>query len=135
VAGPVENHGCPYPKPEPAVEPIKVSTPILFEVNKTVIHHSSYPVLEEAVKKLNADKDATVVVDGYTDNTGTKAYNKGLSKRRAEAVKAHLVKLGVNPKRIKIAGHGEGDPAASNDTDGGRLKNRRAVMHLSIGDE
>ena len=135
VAGPVENHGCPYPKPEPAVEPIKVSTPILFEVNKTVIHHSSYPVLEEAVKKLNADKDATVVVDGYTDNTGTKAYNKGLSKRRAEAVKAHLVKLGVNPKRIKIAGHGEGDPAASNDSDEGRLKNRRAVMHLSIGDE
>ncbi len=135
VAGPVENHGCPYPKPEPAVEPVKVSTPILFEVNKTVIHHSSYPVLDEAVKKLSADKDATVVVDGYTDNTGTKAYNKGLSMRRAQAVKEHLIKLGVSPKRIKVVGHGEGQPAASNDSDEGRLKNRRAVMHLSTGDE
>jgi outer membrane protein OmpA-like peptidoglycan-associated protein len=133
--GPVENHGCPYPKAEPAAETVKVSTPILFEVNKTVIHHSSYPVLDEAVKKLNADKDAYVVVDGYTDNTGSRAYNKGLSVRRANAVKAHLIKLGIKANRIKIAGHGMNSPAADNSTEEGRLKNRRAVMHLSIGDE
>ncbi len=133
VAGPADNHGCPLPPP-PAVEEIKVSTPILFEVNKTVIQHSSYPVLDLAVSKLNEDKDSYVIVDGYTDITGKPAYNKALSMRRAKAVKKHLVGLGVNPKRIKVIGHGAKSPAASNDTEEGRMLNRRAVMHLSVGE-
>jgi len=137
VPGPKENRGCPYPKPEPA--PVveqgpKVSTPIRFQVNKTIIHKDSYPVLEQAVKKLNEDKEAFIVVDGYTDITGTTGYNKALSLKRANAVKEHLVKMGIKPSRIKVVGHGSKSPAASNETEEGRKLNRRAVMHLSVGD-
>ncbi len=134
VAGPADNHGCPYPPKPPVVEETKVSTPILFETNKTVIHHSSYPVLDEAVKLLNEDKSSYIIVDGYTDITGKVNYNKALSLKRANAVKAHLVKLGINAKRIKVVGHGANAPAASNDTEEGRMENRRAVMHLNVGE-
>ena len=106
----------------------------MFEVNKTVIHKSSYPTLIEAADKLNAEKDSYIIVDGYTDATGTKTYNKKLSLRRARAVKQHLVNMGISPKRIKIVGHGEDSPAATNDTQEGRMQNRRAVMHLTVGE-
>ena len=133
VPGPVENHGCPYP-PQPVVETLKVSTPILFELNKTVIHESSYPVLELAVKKLNEDKEGYIIVDGYTDITGKPAYNKALSLKRAKAVKTKLIRMGVSAKRIKIVGHGANSPAESNETEEGRMRNRRAVMHLTVGE-
>jgi len=124
----------PPPPPAPAPPEDHISTPIMFEVNKTVIHKSSYPTLIEAADKLNAEKDSYIIVDGYTDATGTKTYNKKLSLRRARAVKQHLVNMGISPKRIKIVGHGEDSPAATNDTQEGRMQNRRAVMHLTVGE-
>ncbi len=133
-AGPVENHGCPLPPPPAKVEEVPVTTPILFEVNKTIIQVNSYPVLETAVKKLNADNDSYVVVDGYTDITGKPAYNKALSLRRAKAVKKELEKMGISPKRVKIVGHGAKSPVGDNKTIEGRMQNRRAVMHLSVGE-
>jgi outer membrane protein OmpA-like peptidoglycan-associated protein len=133
-AGPIDNHGCPLPPPPPPVEELKVSTPILFELNKTIIREASFPVLELAVRKLNEDKEAYVIVDGYTDITGKPAYNRGLSLRRAQAVKAKLKSMGISAKRIKVVGHGASSPAASNDTEEGRMQNRRAVMHLSVGE-
>lgn len=124
----------PPPPPPPVEDEVKVSTPILFELNKTVIHQSSYPVLDEAKKKLDEDKDSYIIVDGYTDITGKPAYNKVLSLKRAKAVKKHLVSMGVNPRRIKVIGHGAKSPVESNDTWEGRMKNRRAVMHLTVGE-
>jgi len=113
---------------------VKVSTPIMFEVNKTVIHKSSYPVLEEAKKLLEEDKSSYIIVDGYTDITGRPAYNKALSLKRANAVKQHLIKMGISARRIKVLGHGSKSPAASNKTEEGRMENRRAVMHLNVGE-
>ncbi len=135
VAGPIDNQGCPLPPPPPApVEEITVSTPILFEINRTVIREASFPVLELAVKKLTEDKEAYVIVDGYTDITGKPSYNKALSLRRAQAVKTKLKSMGISAKRVKVVGHGADSPAANNDTEEGRMKNRRAVMHLSVGE-
>ena len=133
-AGPASNNGCPVPPPPapPAPVPPRISTPIQFEVNSTVIHQSSYPIIEEAVRKVNADKDEYIVIDGYTDITGRPAYNKALSMRRAKAVREELIRRGVKSDRIKIYGKGSKDPAESNATPEGRAKNRRAVMHLNM---
>ncbi|MBC7553421.1 MAG: OmpA family protein [Taibaiella sp.] len=68
---------------------------MLFEINSTVLEHSSYPILQDAVRRLNADPDAYVIVDGHNDNTGTRPYNKKLSIKRADAVKKHLIELGI----------------------------------------
>ncbi len=126
----------PPPPPPPPVkeDDSKISTPILFELNRTVIHKSSYPVLDEAYKRLSEDKEAFIIVDGYTDITGKPAYNKKLSLKRANAVKNHLVKMGISPKRIKIVGHGAKNPAGDNTTPEGRMLNRRAVMKLNVGE-
>ena len=135
VPGPASNQGCPVLAPPPPAAPqITVSTPILFQVNKTVIREDSHPILELAAAKMKEDKSAIIVVNGYTDATGRPAYNKALSLRRANAVKKELVDMGVSAKRIKVVAHGEKDPAETNDTPEGRAMNRRAVMHLNVGE-
>ncbi|MCF8450984.1 MAG: OmpA family protein [Taibaiella sp.] len=130
VAGPASNNGCPLPPP-PVVE-VPLSTPILFETNKTVVSEVSLPVLEVAIKTLSSDAQSVVIIHGHADAIGKAGYNKQLSLRRAKSVKAQLVKMGADPKRIKVIGHGEADPTASNDTVEGRAENRRAIMRLEV---
>lgn len=130
VAGPASNNGCP-PPPPPVVE-IPLSTPILFETNSTKVSESSMSVLEIGVNTLKDDPKAIIIIHGHADWRGTDAFNKQLSMRRAQAVKAKLVKMGANPKRIKLVAHGEKDPVASNDTQEGMAENRRAVMRLNV---
>jgi outer membrane protein OmpA-like peptidoglycan-associated protein len=69
-----------------------------------------------------------VLVFGYTDDVGDAAYNQDLSDRRALAVARLLVQAGVDPRRILVAGLGEENPVASNETDAGRARNRRVEL-------
>ena len=120
----------PPPPPAPPVveEKVDISTPLLFNFNKATLHTSSYPTLDEASKEMDEHRDMYIRVDGYTDAIGSQKYNQKLSVRRAIAVKTYLKKKGVDPKHIKVVGHGKKEPAASNKTEEGRAKNRRAVM-------
>ncbi|HEY0920704.1 OmpA family protein [Devosia sp.] len=72
-----------------------------------------------------------VDVYGYTDSSGSDAYNQELSQRRAEAVATVLANQGVAQQRFYILGKGEGDPIASNATEAGRAQNRRVEIQLS----
>ena len=69
-----------------------------------------------------------IEIEGHTDNTGTEAYNQGLSERRANAVKAWVVSQGVNPAQITTVGKGESEPVDDNSTKEGRQNNRRVVI-------
>ena len=69
-----------------------------------------------------------LAIDGHADETGTAAYNLGLSKRRASAVAAHLERLGIGPHRLDLRAFGESRPIAPNDTAEGRALNRRAEI-------
>ena len=129
--GPESNNGCPVaPPPPPPIEHVDMTTPILFEVNKNDIDAASYPVLDEAVRFLEEDKSVTIVIDGYTDNSGSEMYNKVLSLKRANEVRKYLTNKGASIKRLKVVGHGPKDPIADNATPEGRAKNRRATMHV-----
>lgn len=122
----------PAPKPIPVEtkEVIDITTPILFDVNKTVIHNSSMPVIEEAANEMKEHKNASLVIDGHADASGVPAKNDVLSLKRANAVKTELTKRGVNPARMKTRGHGSNVPAATNSTYDGKQENRRATMKL-----
>ena len=72
-----------------------------------------------------------MIVEGYTDSVGSAAFNQTLSERRAEAVRAALVKAGVDPTRIVAQGYGKEYPVASNATDSGRAQNRRVEVTIS----
>ena len=82
---------------------------------------------------LNRFPDGKVVVEGHTDSNGHAEYNIGLSTRRAEAAKAHLVEEGGIPaERFVLRSYGESMPAARNDTAEGRKMNRRVELKGEI---
>lgn len=65
---------------------------------------------------------------GYASSEGSAADNQKLSFRRAEHVRDLLVRSGIAVDRLTVAARGTGDPAASNDTEEGRAKNRRVEI-------
>ena len=66
-----------------------------------------------------------VEIGGHTDSGGDTEYNLDLSQRRADAVSAYIGEVGIDPERVRSVGFGESEPLAENDTDAGRLQNRR----------
>jgi outer membrane protein OmpA-like peptidoglycan-associated protein len=121
---------APQPIPVETKEVIDITTPILFDVNKTIIHSSSMPVIEEAANEMKEHKNASLVIDGHADASGVRAKNDVLSLKRAIAVKTELTKRGISPARMKTRGHGSNSPAATNSTYEGKKENRRATMKL-----
>ena len=85
--------------------------------------------LNQSAQVLNAcarnGKTARLEVAGYSDNVGGAQANLQLSKKRAEAVRAYLVKTGVPADSLVAQGYGDARPVASNDTASGRFANRR----------
>jgi outer membrane protein OmpA-like peptidoglycan-associated protein len=85
--------------------------------------------LNQSARVLNAcagnGKTARLEVAGYSDNLGGERANLQLSKQRAEAVRAYLVKTGVPADSLIAQGYGQVRPVASNDTASGRFANRR----------
>jgi outer membrane protein OmpA-like peptidoglycan-associated protein len=78
----------------------------------------------------------TASIEGYTDSVGGRSANLDLSDRRAHAVMAALVDLGVAADHLSIKAHGEDMPAASNDTAAGRQMNRRVeIVFAAPADE
>ena len=70
-------------------------------------------------------------VEGYTDSTGSEAFNQKLSEQRADTVRNFLIQQGLNPQTITATGYGENYPVASNDTAAGRKLNRRVELVVS----
>ncbi|MER3522611.1 MAG: hypothetical protein C4326_00725 [Ignavibacteria bacterium] len=98
---------------------------IVFKTGSAAIGPASEEILEQAFNTLDQNKDVTVEIRGYTDNVGSRAANMRLSQRRADAVKAWLVKKGIAAERITTKGYGLDNPIADNKTPEGRQKNRR----------
>jgi OOP family OmpA-OmpF porin len=74
---------------------------------------------------LLKNPDIKVEIAGYCDYVGSDAYNKKLSQRRAETVKAYLESKGVAAARLTAVGYGKTDFVADNKTAEGRAMNRR----------
>jgi OOP family OmpA-OmpF porin len=101
---------------------------VLFDFDSAEIKSEAYPMLDEASDILKKNPKLNVEIDGHTDSTGPAAYNMTLSERRANAVMEYFISKGVDAKRLTIKGFGLTKPAASNDTEEGRAKNRRVEL-------
>lgn len=103
-----------------------VSSGILFDVNSDRIKPQSYGVLKDIAGVLIDNSSVNVKIVGHTDSDGSATENLSLSKRRAEAVKASLVKdFGINASRLETDGKGASQPVDVNSTAEGKANNRR----------
>ncbi|WP_262047966.1 OmpA family protein [Bradyrhizobium sp. Bra78] len=102
---------------------------IYFDTDKAVLKPESRPTLEQIAKLLIGQPQLNVFIVGHTDSQGAYEYNLDLSKRRAEAVAAELVKnFRIAQTRLRTAGVGLLAPVGSNATDTGRALNRRVEL-------
>ena len=103
---------------------------INFEFNSSILS-DGYPSLLRLAELLSQHRDYRVKVTGHTDYVGSANYNEKLAIKRAEAVKAFLVRYGAADNQITTAGDGKRAPEVDNKTKEGRFMNRRVVLTLS----
>jgi len=107
-----------------------MSNSLLFDVNSAIIKPGAIDGLTQVADVLNRYPETTIVVKGYTDSTGTEAYNQELSERRAKSVANFMIGKGVDAGRVTSIGFGEQFPIAGNDTEAGRQQNRRVELEI-----
>lgn len=126
VKGLEENQGC------PKTEEIRgklVLVGVNFQSGKAVLMEMSFKILDQVVESLKEWPDVRLEIQGHTDSQGSSEYNRGLSQKRAEAVKFYLVQHGIDADRLTAVGYGEDSPIADNSTAAGREKNRRVELN------
>lgn len=104
---------------------------VLFDLNKAELKPDGMRDVQKLADFLNQNPERMVVVEGYTDSTGSDPYNQALSERRAESVRRALTRAGVDMQRIQAVGYGKAYPVASNASTSGRAMNRRVEVTIS----
>jgi len=104
---------------------------ILFEFDKANLKPGADRALSELAAFLKEYEDRSLLIEGFTDNIGSHAYNVDLSQRRADAVRSTLTAKGIDGSRIRTHGLGEDYPVATNETEAGRQLNRRVEIVIS----
>ena len=110
-----------------------VNIRVEFDKDKAVIREAYLPYLDELGRALTSPEleGKTVGLAGHTDSDATPEYNQTLSEKRAEAVKAYLVRqFGIDPERIMTRGYGESRPLVPNDSPENMQKNRRVEVWI-----
>lgn len=106
----------------------KNSSNLLDDFNEKILEFAEY---------LNQNPNLKAKIIGHTsrERVSKEAYNITLSKERAKTIKKELIKHGVDKERLSTDGKGFNEPAASNTSPEGRVKNRRVVIEILREDE
>lgn len=100
-----------------------------FKSGNSEIDSSNFALLNKINEAISKFENASIVVSGHTDSTGSDEINMKLSQQRAEKVAQFLAQVGrISPNRIEHKGFGKSRPVASNETDEGRASNRRVEI-------
>jgi outer membrane protein OmpA-like peptidoglycan-associated protein len=123
------------PPPLPAVAAAPIAAParsylVFFDWDRADLTQRARLVVREAAQNSTRVQSTRIEVDGYTDSSGTPAYNQRLSVRRAEAVAAELVRDGVPRAAIAIQGFGETHPLVPTGAGVREPQNRRVEIIL-----
>ena len=84
--------------------------------------------LDEFAQVMREFPQTAILIQGYTDSSGSEQYNMQLSERRARSVYNHLALREVEEGRMAAIGYGEGYPVADNASPAGRAQNRRVSI-------
>jgi fibronectin-binding autotransporter adhesin len=122
----------PAPQAQPAPPPPSQAQVfvVYFDFDKSVLTPQASSIIRQAADAYKRTGAVTIKIDGYTDLAGTAQYNLGLSKRRADAVRAELVKDGVASTAVAEAWHGKDNPAVPTPDGVREPRNRRVTLAL-----
>ena len=115
---------------EPDYTTLSLSSSATFELGGSTLSPEGKAAVADIVAQFKGREVKSVIIEGYTDNSGDAAFNQDLSEKRAEAVKAEAVANGANPDKITTVGYGEANPIADNSTREGRARNRRVEIKI-----
>lgn len=109
------------------VWPQQIADRVFFETDKTSIKPDGRDLLVKWVAFLNTHPRDQLLIEGHSDERGTRDYNLALGERRAQTIKEFLVASGIQADRIKTVSYGKERPAIVGSNDGAYSQNRRAV--------
>lgn len=107
------------------------ASPIYFDFDSYNIAETSKTELQQVAEYMQKHAGSTVTISGHTDERGTTEYNLMLGDQRAKAAHDYLVRLGIDPLRIKTISFGEERPAVPGHDEGSWSKNRRDEFNTS----
>jgi len=137
----------PAPAPQPEVTPRAVEAPapavapvdplkdpasplskrsVYFDFDKSQIRPEFRPTLEAHAKYLHDHRDVKILIQGNTDERGSREYNLGLGQRRSDAVRRFLILMGASAGQAEAVSLGEEKPRCTQKTEACWAENRRA---------
>ena len=113
---------------------IRILDQVKFKFNSAALEVGPFSsdiltAVDEQVTK-HSDTIKGIRIEGHTDNKGSPAYNKTLSRNRANSVAQWMVNHGIDAGILSVEGLGQEKPIDTNDTDAGRANNRRVEFHI-----
>ena len=106
---------------------LRAITTFYFEYDSSDLKPEAMRSLDVHAKDLKSN-GARVVLEGNTDERGTREYNMALGERRAKAVQRYLVLQGVSPAQLELVSYGEERPVATGNDEQSWAQNRRVEL-------
>ncbi len=103
---------------------------VFFDYDSSAVPASERAKVEAVAAYLRANPSVGLIVEGHCDERGSNDYNLALGERRAQAVRAYLVGLGISADRIRTVSYGEERPASMGSNEAAWRQNRRAEFSL-----
>ena len=99
---------------------------VFFDYDSNLIKDEYRPMVAAHARYLTQNRSAKMIIQGNTDERGSREYNLALGQRRADAVKQMITVLGVEAPRVESVSFGEEKPRAQGSTEAAYAENRRA---------
>jgi len=99
-------------RPSLLIRKIIKNVKIYFDYDKAGLRQDAMSILSDAVKALNKNPQADILITGNCDTRGTESYNEKLGRKRADAVKIYMLDNGVPEERVRIISRGKLDAVA-----------------------
>jgi len=122
-------------RPSLLIRKIIKNVKIYFDYDKAALREDATAILDDAVKTLNKNPQADILITGNCDSRGTEAYNEKLGRKRADSVKKYMLDNRIPEERIRIVSRGKLDAVAPVTDLVGMQKERNAQFMVAEVEE